>query len=171
MYCRFKTKNPCSWPWFKAALVGAVGRNSLSAPVCTCLHQSVCTSVLLLCWDEKWRSDFLLYCLVTGKLKKGEVTHRTGFLNSSLNRKLVYSFKFFPNTSFVGHTVKTTSCDRARRWNQAIKNSLLAGKRPKWARAWKWGHSPHNRRGRKWDSSELDDGEGTLEEGSSEAAP
>lgn len=50
---------------------------------------STSTSVLILCWNEKWRrSGLVLHSLATGKLKKREFTHRTGFINPSPNSKL-----------------------------------------------------------------------------------
>lgn len=61
----------------------------------------------LLKWKMEEKGVLLLFSLVSGKLKKGEITHGTGFINLILNRKLVYSFKIFLNTCFVCHTVAT----------------------------------------------------------------
>lgn len=65
-------------------------------------EQCTCTSVLVLCWNEKWRSDLLLNSLVTVELKKRVVTHGTDFINPNLNRKLfIYSQSFQTSVLWV----------------------------------------------------------------------
>ena len=72
-------------------------RNILPAPV----------SLFFVGMENGGAGDLLLYSPVNGKLRKRDVTHKTGFINLSLNRKLVYSFQVFLNMCFVCHTVKT----------------------------------------------------------------